>query len=56
LAKFYKYSKLNKNFLRQLIGDWGLGIGDWGLGCLGLGAEPQKPNHNNNTPTHPTKN
>jgi hypothetical protein len=27
-------------FLKNLFGDWGLGIGDWGLG---IGPNPQSP-------------
>ena len=27
--------------LKNLFGDWGLGIGDWGLG---IGPNPQSPN------------
>ena len=31
-------NKLNK--LKNILGDWGLGIGDWGLG---IGPNPQSP-------------
>jgi len=27
-------------FLKNIIGDWGLGIGDWGVG---IGPNPQSP-------------
>jgi len=29
--------------IKQLIGDWGLGIGDWGFGGGGWGASPRTP-------------
>ena len=29
--------------MKDLFGDWGLGIGDWGLG---FGPNPQAPIHN----------
>jgi len=28
------------NFIKSLIGDWGLGIGDWGLGIGDWGQSP----------------
>ena len=34
-------------YLKDIYGDWGLGIGDWGLG---IGPNPQSPIPKSQTP------
>jgi len=46
---------LNKNFIFNFLGDWGLGIGDWGLG-IGDWARSPIPNPQSPIPNPHLKN